>query len=237
METKEYQVKLGHAPALFVFKNTREEAAANGTILFYHGLRAAKETNRKELNSLAERGFLAVGIDNIGHGERIYHNFDDHSSSKNSFEHFFLDMVQKTVNEVPEIIDELIKNGLGDKLGISGISMGGYIAYGAVMTDKRLKVAAPILGSPKWKSSIEKSPHNHPEKFFPTAMLSQNAGKDESVPPVFAREFHECLVPYYKEAPDRLKYIEYPESNHFMIESDWNILWENVLEWFDRFLI
>ena len=39
-------------------------------VLFYHGLHSTKETHRKELESLATRGFLAVGVDAVGHGER-----------------------------------------------------------------------------------------------------------------------------------------------------------------------
>ncbi|MBT9585456.1 hypothetical protein IV102_19090 [bacterium] len=35
------------------------------TVLFYHGLHTQKETHRKELEGLAERGFLALGADAV----------------------------------------------------------------------------------------------------------------------------------------------------------------------------
>lgn len=147
-------------------------------------------------------------------------------------------MVKETADETPLVIDALVEMGLADpdKIGISGISMGGYITYSAVLRDKRIKAAMPILGSPKWRSGIAESPHKHARKFFPVALLSQNAGKDESVPPRFAREFHGTLMSHYKKSPERLCYREYPNSGHFMQEDEWNELWENVLDWTDRFI-
>ena len=238
MDIKELNVKLADAPALLTFRGTPIEAGKKGTILFYHGLKARKEGNRKEYKSLAQKGFLVAGIDNVGHGERLYKNFDDRAKTKEAFEIFFTGMVRETAEEVPIIIEELVKNYKinRDKVGICGISMGGYITYSAILIEPSLKAATPILGSPKWKSSLEKSPHNHPEKFFPVALLSQNAGKDESVSPVFAKDFHRKLEPFYKEKPEKLKYIEFPDSGHFMIEEDWNELWDNTVNWFCKFL-
>jgi hypothetical protein len=235
---KEYKIKLSEAPALIVHRNSIEKAAEKGTILFYHGLKACKETNMKEYLSLADRGFLSVGIDNVGHGERTYSDFEERLKRENYFEETFLSMVQQTSEEIPSVIDELVKKGLTDpeKIGICGISMGGYITYGSVLFEKRIKAIAPVLGSPKWKSSINSSPKNHPEKFYPVALLAQNAGQDSCVPPQFARDFHEVLIPYYKESPEKIAYIEYPQSNHFMIEEEWNELWENLLNWFEKFI-
>jgi len=38
------------------------------------------------------------------------------------------------------------------------------------------------------------------------------------------------------KSPEKIAYIEYPQSNHFMIEEEWNELWENVLLWFEKFI-
>jgi uncharacterized protein len=239
MKTKEHKMKLASTPALLVCTTTLEKAAAKGCVLFYHGLRASKEINKKELLGIARRGYLAVGLDNVGHGERLYPDFDNRFKHPNTFLDFFLNMVKETAEEIPGIIDALIEKGLADpeRICVSGISMGGYITYSAVLKDKRIKAALPILGSPRWRSSLPDSPHSHPDKFFPVALFSQNAGKDESVPPGFAREFHEHLVPYYRKAPERLCYREYPNSGHFMQEDEWNALWNNALDWLDRFLV
>ncbi len=232
-------IHIAGAPAYLFRKLSAEESKKNGCILFYHGLGVSKETHEKELRSLAEQGFCAIGIDNIGHGERRYSNFEELFSDENNWEKTFLQAVSLTAKEVPRIIDELLLRGWAQekKIGVSGISMGGYISYAAISQDKRISTAAPILGSPQWKQTLEESPHNHINHFFPCAILSQNAGKDTNVPAHFARDFHKTLEPLYTSQPEKLKYLEYPESDHFMREEDWDQLWSEVLHWFRRFLI
>jgi uncharacterized protein len=238
MYVEHMSMKLGGAPALLCYPETPEKGGARGTVLFYHGLMASKDTNMKELTGLAREGFLAVGIDNIGHGERRFPDFDDQFSSRiEGFELRFINAVRQTIDEIPFIIDDLIKAGYSDpgKIGISGISMGGFITYGGILADRRISVAAPILGCPKWKVPHAESPHNNPEKFFPVALLAQNAGDDEHVPPRHAREFNERLKPFYEADTERNRYLEFPGEHHFMTEGAWNALWHNTLQWFSHY--
>jgi pimeloyl-ACP methyl ester carboxylesterase len=225
----EQRTTLAGAPALLVWRGDRARAAARGAVLFYHGLGAAKEANLLELRSLAKHGFLAVGVDNAGHGERRYEDFDVRFGTSDP-RPAFLEAVSTTAAEAPRIVDALET----DRVGIAGISMGGFIAYGALLEDPRIQVATPILGSPRWWFDTPGSPHRAPERFYPRAILSQNAGRDENVPPHDARAFHAALAPHYAAAPELQRYVEYPESGHFMKEADWNTLWDNVLAWFDR---
>ncbi len=46
------------------------DAAERGCILFFHGLGASKDVQLPDLESLAARGFLVVGVGGVGHGER-----------------------------------------------------------------------------------------------------------------------------------------------------------------------
>lgn len=239
MNTDQLKTKIGQVPALFVFKKTLFEASQNGVILFYHGLGASKETNFKELESLADAGFLAVGLDVCCHGERrskdFDSQFDEHSPN---FELELISAIKNTADEVPKIIDELIANYKisSERIGISGISMGGYIAYKAVTIDRRIKTAVPILGSPQWNVMRHESPCFFLNNFFPAALLAQNAGKDHTVPPFNSKKLYNDLLPYYKQAPERLGYVEYPESGHFMLEYEWNELWSNTINWFLKFM-
>ena len=218
-------------PALMCFEESPEIAAKRGTILFYHGLTVCKETNLKELESLAATGFLAIGIDNAGHGERSVDYSDIADDVKNEV---FLELVRETANEVPALISELIDMRLAypSKIGVCGISMGGFITYGAVALDKRITAAAPILGSPFWDGPG--SPHLTPEKFFPAAVLSQNAGSDECVAPGHARNFHGILEKYYAGKKENIQYIEYAGERHMVSEAAWNTLWDRTLDWFDE---
>lgn len=227
------------APTLWAYHDSLEAAARRGTVLFYHGLGSSKDGQNKDLFSLAERGFLAIGVDNVGHGERCYPDFERRFAADNpDWEQELLLAVSQTAQEVPALLDAFLERGLIDpeKLGLVGISMGGYIAYAALLQEPRLKAVSVVLGSPHWALSDFDSPDRHPEHFFPTALLSQNAGQDASVSPHEAREFHQHLTPFYAPAPERLAYFEYPDSGHFMREDDWMLCWERNLSWFERFL-
>lgn len=239
MELKHMRIVLDKIPALVCFADTAVQAGERGTVLLYHGLGAHKESQTKELATLAEQGFLAICVDAVGHGERKLADFDiqfarDNRDSEQNFVALLLD----NVREIPCLIDMLVALGWTKpgKIGITGISMGGYISYASPLVDRRINVAAPILGSPQWKIFHAESPHLFPERFFPTALLAQNAGADQFVPCHFARDFHRKLKPYYLSAPERIHYIEFPEAGHFMVEAEWNALWHNVIAWFNKFL-
>ncbi len=228
---------LADIPVRVVHEDTH--AGERGTILFYHGFSADIDGQTKELTSLAEAGYLVIGVDAVGHGVRRYDDFDArYGGEGDEAEHGFLELVRASAAEIPRLIDTLVESGLArtDRIGLGGISMGGYIAYRAVCLEPRLKVVAPILGSPRWDVVHPDSPHLHPDRFFPTALLSQNASLDEAVPPEAARGFHRDLATLYAEAPERLAYVEHRECGHFMPEPRWIELWDQVLRWFGRFM-
>lgn len=240
METLVTRTRLKNVPVLLAFNETPFKAGRKGTVLFYHGLYADKDKQSKELRSLAGEGFLAVGIDNVGHGERRYQDMEEwFEGPRDVADGNFIRAVSETVAEIPGLIDELVALGLArpDRIGVAGISMGGFIAFAAPLIDRRIKVCTPILGSPTWpcRDSLEPSGHPNPE-YFPTALLVQNAGRDTSVSPDPAREFCKNLQSRYIPASERLRYVEFPNSGHFMDEADWAALWGNVLDWFHRFL-
>lgn len=237
MHTK--QQYLQKTPTVFVYNDDITEASQRGTILFFHGLGASKDVQMHDLKNLAKSGFLVVGIDNVGHGERRSPDFEQKFSAQNSsFEENFQQAVLETAQEVPMIICELEKRQLiyNNNIGITGISMGGFITYRAVVEYAHFKAAVSILGSPKWKNNDSHSPHLYMAKFAPTALMSLNAGKDSSVPAFQAKDFHDELPKYYAER-SKLEYIEYPDSEHFMRENDWNDLWNNMTKWFSKWLV
>ena len=98
------QQHIGAVPVLIL----HEARDLRGTVLVYHGLTACKETQEKELAGLARRGFLAVGVDAVGHGERRYPDLERRMSEENSHVHF-LEMVRASVVEIPALVCELKK--------------------------------------------------------------------------------------------------------------------------------
>lgn len=187
-----------------------------GTVLLYHGLKADKSTHRKELEQLAGRGFLAIGVDAHGHGQRATPG-DTRG---------FLELIRPTVAEIPGLVEGLASMEQTGPFGITGISMGGYVAFAAPQVSDRLRAVVPILGSPRWEGSDD-SPHLHPERYRSTALFAWNAGQDVNVPPGPARELVTRIGQTYRE---------YPESDHFMRAQDWEDGWQRTLDWFQAHL-
>jgi uncharacterized protein len=245
MGMKWLRLKLASAPALVVFRDSPQDSARRGTILFYHGFGASKETTVPILSRLATAGFLAVGIDGIGHGERRYVDFqtrfppvEPHLRGNVQLEAAFLEVVRATAEEVPDILDALLAQHWAspEQIGISGLSFGGFVSYAAVVADKRIQAAAPVVGSPEWKLPWPQSPHLHLGRFYPTALLSQTAGLDTNQPPDAVRALHRHLAPYYAQAPERLCSLEYPNSPHDLTPQDDEQAWKAVVSWFETFL-
>ncbi len=227
--------QLASAPVRIV----RRADAHRGAILFYHGLGVGIADQTKELHSLAREGFVVIGVDNVGHGERRYADFETRFNDDNpELDACFLYAVEQTIEEIPRVVEAAIDTGLanGSRVGVCGISMGGFIAYGAPLADRRIVATTPILGSPRWKLDRPSSPDRHLDDFYPVALLAQNAGRDANVPPADARALHAALRPRYAEAPDRLAYVEFEDAEHFMPEEQWDQLWQNVVRWFIRFV-
>jgi pimeloyl-ACP methyl ester carboxylesterase len=227
--------RLGSAPALLI---RREDLPLPlPTVLVYHDLGADKDIQQKELVTLAEAGFLAVGIDAAGHGERRLPDFEKRfAGSRQEIEPLLFSLVTETVAEVPAILGALAETGLADpeRFAIFGISMGAHITYGAILAEPRLRAAVALVGSPEWRHPD--SPHQRPEGFFPIALLSITGEKDVYVPPDSARAFHRALEPLYRSAPERLRYLEIPGAPHLMSAEDWETAMREAVDWLRRFL-
>jgi dienelactone hydrolase len=226
--------RLGAAPALLA----RPSAAPLPlpTVLWFHGLTSGKATHRPELAALAQTGFLAVGIDAAGHGERRLPDFEERfSGTQEENEREFYALVAETVAEVPAILDLLRDAGLADegRIGMAGVSMGGMITYGATTIEPRIRAAVALLASPEWPHP--ESPHLKIDRFFPTALFSITAGRDETVSPEAARTFHAELEERYRRHPERLRYVELADSLHMMTPEDWAWSIRESADWLSRF--
>ena len=227
--------RIGTVPTLVV-----SHGGKLGTVLLFHGLGASKEANLPELHQLASAGFVAIGVDAVGHGERRYPDFEQRFASGSGHEApaALFEVVEQTTAEIPRLVDGLAREGLCEagRLGIAGVSMGGYITFGAVLAERRFSAAVSLVGSPRWRPCAERSPHLYPERFAPVALLIQTAGKDASVPPEQARDFHARLVPHYRRFPERLRYEELPDAVHMMSAAQWQQMTTNTVDWLRRYV-
>lgn len=231
-------------PALLRYRGSPEQAAQHGTVLLYHGFGGAKERLSDYLAALAEAGFLAVGLDAVGHGERRYPDFGVRFDDTRWDTHFeevetrFLALLDETAAEVPSVIDGLLARGWAraDRIGIGGRSLGGCVCYAAVLADDRIRAAVSIVGSPEWTLPRPHSPHLHPDGFFPAAVLSLAAEFDEHCPPAPIRDFHAGLAARYASQPGRNSYLEYPAVGHFLTPELNADTRRRATAWFARWL-
>ena len=201
------------------------DAAPRPAVLFYHGLHSDKETHRKELDSLARAGFLALGVDATGHGRRSLPDLRGFLARGSLLEQA-LKLLRPTLEEVPLLVDFLEAEGYGP-VGLAGVSFGAMLAFGAARREPRLKAVVPILGDPRWLQL-------RPEELEHVALLAWNAGADVHVDCSGSRELLRELNCRYGHKPFR--YLEYPESDHFMRPQDWEHGWQETLSWFSEHL-
>lgn len=212
-------------------------SAPRAAVLLHHGLHSHKEAMAKEAWSLARAGYLVVAIDAVAHGER------QAPRDWNNFEIRFASL-RETALESARLVEHLRERFPSlERVGGLGVSLGAFTLFSAIAEFPGLFDAASLLlGSPLWPQICSRSelwqhsPHHWPERFFPTALLVQNAGRDEYVASADAREFVAELANRYEAAPTRLRYREYPLSGHFMRGEDWDEAWRETLVWFSETL-
>lgn len=229
MPTKLQNQRIGPAPALLAWREA--SAGPLPVVLWFHGFTADKETNRPELELFAQAGFLAVGIGAAGHGERRLDDFDQQLAGSPEQRHrLFLSLIAQTIAEVPSIIDALPRIELADpkRISVCGVSMGGCIVYGAIASERRIRAATALLGSPAWTGRDDA----YPRAGFPAALLSITAACDDVVPPAAARVLHEELAPYYRDRPQALRYREIPGAGHMLDQRDWDAALREACVWF-----
>lgn len=186
-------------------------------IFLSHGFGSRKEDNIKELEMLANMGFIAIGMDNFAHGERKSDLREEHQINY---------CIERSAYDILRLMDfmQTISNA-PLSFGMVGISLGGMITYMAVSLDSRIEMAVPILGRPDWSGGS--APHLRSADFRHCRLMSITAGQDTNVPPLTAREFHQTLN-QMALSPDQFIYLEYPQSSHFMGEEDWYDAMHNV---------
>jgi hypothetical protein len=208
-----------------------EHRGPRPVVLWLHGFRAAAEDNRDELARLAAEGFLAVGVDAVGHGARRDARLADRiAASPGGALPVMLALADATARELPALVAALIDDEGGDpaRVALVGVSMGGYLVYRAVPALSTLAAAVALLGSPEWPDP--ESPHRRPSAFHDVALLSITAARDVNVPPDAARRFHAALAIGHPR-PERARYLELPDAEHLMNAAQWNAAIEAVLDW------
>jgi pimeloyl-ACP methyl ester carboxylesterase len=182
-------------------------------VLWFHGFGVDKETHRAELEQLAAAGFRAVGVDAAGHGARRLPDLDARiAAPREEAKATMLELARATATEIPAFLDTL----RSDRVAIAGVSMGGYVVYGALGLDPRIRAAVAILGDPELLDDNAVARR--------VALLSITAECDENVPPHAARALHERLHGVHR-------YVELAGEPHLLSERAWKQAMDLTIEW------
>ena len=240
-------------PTLSCFKGSGDHKPL---VIFSHAFTGAKEDFTDHLKTFAELGYYAVALDNRSHGERSVRGFISQQvfvdGKLNVYE--VRKLIKETADDMKILINRFVKEeGIDEgRIGIIGVSMGGFSALRTLVMEDRINVVAPIIASPyfdeipedvpivknpeimqKLKNYSDRySPASHLDRFYPRAILFQIGGQDIHFSGENVKKFCHILGPYYEEDPDRLKLIVHDNVAHEFTQPMWN----NVIDWFQKYL-
>lgn len=191
-------------------------APATGTlrasVILLHGYSASAAVHRGDAATFASATTEVLLPDAPGHGER-----DDGRLAAIAAlpdERRFaaiLELARQWGSELPELAARCRERG-AQRVGLVGISMGGFAALGALMQPCPFDAVVALLAAPHLVESGAITPGRPP-------LLLGLAGLDVAVPPEpgrrFARDYGAELC-------------EYPQSGHMMRGDDWHDLWRRT---------
>lgn len=133
---------LGTIPLLEVVqKENRNELLP--LIVYYHGWQSSKELVLTQGRKLAQAGFRVLLPDAANHGDRYQEMTRIPSLT-------FWQSIHTNLFEFGFIVNHFKKLGLADdRIGVGGVSMGGFTTCALLTHNPEIKAAACVMGSPK----------------------------------------------------------------------------------------
>ncbi|MEW6708856.1 MAG: alpha/beta fold hydrolase [Candidatus Riflebacteria bacterium] len=210
-----------------------------------HGLGVSKEVQIPEIQRLKASGLHAVAIDAPHHGSRDdgYLQLMDRVSSKFEKHMMMLSIVLQQAAEVAALVSFYREQR--KKVAVIGISMGGFSTF-ALLKGKILPdLMAPMLASPDFRcpERIDGMPESAIELCGPLdaaeiesniCLFLVNAGQDAVVSSSGSEKLVARLKAQKNYDPERVQYLNYPESQHFMRPTDWYDAWDKLTEKLSR---
>jgi hypothetical protein len=229
-------------------------AGPHPLVLLSHGFTGCKENWLEKLEELAGLGYCAVAIDNRLHGERSGAGFASLMPDGKLNLLALRKVMAATAGDVSVLIDHFSADrGLDvSRIAVAGVSMGGFVTYSALASDRRIKVAMPIIASPFWSDipgdttvgmddaaqaelkrlAASAEPAMRREAFPPRALLGQIGGADLHYNGARVERFYEELRPLYGDSAERARLIVYPGVAHEFTGE----MWTAALGWLETYL-
>lgn len=209
------------------------------------------------ISKLYENEFCVVTFDSVNHGTR---DGAEELLAKEGIEQEkqLFEIVEKSAVELDEILKFIKKSKIGkcDRIGITGISMGGFIIFRAIGLTNEISAAVPMVASPyfhkfaeerlkkideinfeNYKTDIEElkkiEPFNNKENYINKKIYIMTGEYDETVPEKFGRMGYEELKTMFdeKKIGGNIKYSSY-QAGHCDNEE----MIKDMIEWFKETL-
>lgn len=227
------KLNINDIPVIVCYKKDSENLPV---IIFSHGFRGSKEDFLDDMNIYAKNNLFTISIDNRGHGERKEKHFSEYAFKNAKLNILKVrKLINETAKDIPEVINYLEKNHHVDagRIGMSGISMGGFTTFRALTLETRIKIASLFISSPIWDElpktnkkplidtielrkklkeySKENAPVNFIEKFYDKKILLQLGKDDKHIDIEKVRRF---VNKVNKHNSDIITIIEYENVAH-----------------------
>jgi pimeloyl-ACP methyl ester carboxylesterase len=239
-------------PFLFCFM---KDDKPKPLVILSHAFGGSKDMWTGNLRELASLGYYAVALDNRGHGERKGATFESVAFVEGKVDVCAVRMlIKETADDIPTLIDLFVAQDEvdGDRIGMVGVSMGGFVTFRALVIENRIRVAAPVIASPYWDDipkdmaviagsgvrealegySMKYSPARHVDRFYPRALLIQVGDKDVHFNLERVVQFHRKLETHYYDAPDKIKLVVHEGTRHEFTPP----MWTKVKNWLQTHL-
>jgi len=243
-------------PMLLFFHKKKKPIPA---VMCIHGWTGNKESMLRHCVRVADAGFLAVAVDARMHGERMDVAF--HSKTSENFARTFFSVVSETAADLSRVVDFLVERSDVDpnRVGLMGISMGGFVSLISTQLEKRVKTVASVLGAGDFWAFGERvssqkvlpydqklaghlddetaklirncDPLGNLDKFPPTTLLLMGGSTDPLIPKEGIIQLYEGLKPLYASNPEDLKLSMYDVGHEFTQEME-----AEVVKWFKEHL-
>lgn len=237
-----------------------EMKGAKSVVIALHGWTGNKEGMLTNYLRMADAGFCTISVDARMHGDRLDPEF--WGKFAENFPKTFFTIVVETVKDISQIVDYLeTRDDINPaKIGIMGVSMGGFITLVAAFLERRLKVAVSVIGAANFPLFVDRmvslkvlpfneksmcqpdgemeklywnyDPHNNLEKFPLTALLLIGGLLDQFIPKEGVEGLYEALKPYYGAYEDRLKLKFFNVGHTYTPEME-----VEVIKWFREHLM
>lgn len=203
----------------------RPRSAPLPTVLWFHGFRADALAHAAELERLSDAGFLAVGVDAVGHGARRDATITERIAQRDGdVMPIVLDQIDATIAELPALVDALVHDFGAERarMSIVGVSMGAFLVYRLIVGDMPIRAAVAILGAPNgvpFDDLVRASEE--------VTLLSITAEHDVHVPP-------DATIALHGRLGDAARHHVLHGSGHLTTAEHWREAMKLTFEFLDR---